>query len=348
MGRKRTADIKPVQKAEAKFETQMKKYEKYQFKNLQDMPKLNLSKYDIDVSKYDLDLSKYGPLDASKYDLDLSKYRQENLLEDMPGMDAYTQAAEFAGEQFQQSQANIMQAYRGAAGASGAAALAQQASGQAAQFARGQQVSLGERAAEARRLAVQEQARIQGQERQLMLQQDIGRRDLMLSEDQKQRELLFAQDTGRRDLQLQQDVTRRDLRLSEDRARRDFGYGKMTTILGVRGEQLGGARQMYASQAQADAQSSAGMWGAVGTIAGAAITASDRRLKKNIRKAGKSPKGLQLYSFEYKDPSDGKGRWQGVIASDLPASVRDKVVHKSADGYDMVNYSKIDVTLKKV
>ena len=97
MGSKRTANIKPVQKAEKKFETQMAKYEKYQFKNLQDMPKLDLSKYDIDVGKYDLDLSKYGPLDASKYDLDLEKYKQENLMEDMPGMEAYTAAADYAG-----------------------------------------------------------------------------------------------------------------------------------------------------------------------------------------------------------------------------------------------------------
>ena len=271
MGSKRTANIKPVRKAEKKFETQMAKYEKYQFKNLQDMPKLDLSKYDIDVGKYDLDLSKYGPLDASKYDLDLEKYKQENLMEDMPGMEAYTAAADYAGEQFQQSQANIMQAYSGAAGASGAAALAQQASGQAAQFARGQQVGLGEKAAEARKLSLQEQARIQGEERQLMLQQDVAKRDFTISEDQRQRELMYSQDVRGRDLQLQQDFTRRDLMLGEDRTRRDFGYGKMTTMLGVRGEQLSGARQVYSSQLGADSQRSAGMWGAVGSVAAAKI-----------------------------------------------------------------------------
>ena len=269
MGRKRSVSKKPVQKAESRFRKRMKQYEQYQFQPL-----------------------------------DLSKYKQENILEDMPGMEAYIESADYATEQFQQSQANIMQAYKGAAGASGVAGIAQAMSGQATEFARGQQMSLGQRAAEARRLALQEKSRLQGQERQLMLQQDV--------------------------------------------TRRDFDYGKMTTMLGVEGEQVAGARQMYASEQQAAAQQSAGQMQMVGSLAMAAATLSDRRLKKNIKKEGKSPKGLQLYSFEYKDPSDGKGRWQGVIADDLPTSVKNKAVHKSADGYDMVNYSKLDVTLKQV
>ena len=87
MGRSRTtAKLDPVTKAEERFEARMKKYEEYQ----------------------------YQPLD-------LDKFKQENLLEDMPGMDAYTQAADYASERFQQSQANIMQGVQGAAGASGAA-----------------------------------------------------------------------------------------------------------------------------------------------------------------------------------------------------------------------------------
>ena len=131
-----------------------------------------------------------------------------------------------------------MQAYKGAAGASGVAGMAQAMSGQAAEFARGQQMSLGQRAAEARRLSLQEKSRLQGQERQLMLQQDVGRKNLMLQ---------------------------------EDRTRRDFDYGKMTTMLGVEGEQVAGARQMYASQLSADAQRDAGMMSAGGQIGGAAL-----------------------------------------------------------------------------
>ena len=304
MGRKRRVSKAPVQAAQSRFRKRMQEYEKYQFQNLSEMPKVDLS----------------------KYDLDLDKYRQENLLEDMPGMEAHVESADWAAEKFRESQANIMQAYRGAAGASGAAGLAQAMSGQATKFAREQQMGLGQRVAEARRLALQEQARLNSQEMQLMLTQDVGRRDLMLKEDQ---------------------------------TRREFDYGKMTTLLGVEGEQVSGARQMYASELQAGAQKRAGTMGMIGSVIGAAgavvgglayagAFTSDRRLKKNIKKEGKSPKGLQLYSFEYKDPSDGKGRWQGVIADDLPTSVKNKVVTKSADGYDMVNYSKIDATLKQV
>ena len=283
--------------AEERFRRRMAAYESYQFQ----------------------------PLDMSQYALDLSKYQQENLLEDMPGMEAYTEAADYASERFQQSQANIMATYRGAAGASGIAGVAQAISGQATEFAREQQVGLGQRAAEARRLALQEQARLKGQERQLELMQDAGMRDL---------------------------------KMREQMTRRDFEYGKMTTLLGVEGEQLAGARQLYAAQLQAAAQRRAStlgffgaLAGAIGTYAGAAAAGaagSDRKLKKNIKKEGKSKSGLQIYSFEYKDPKDGKGRWKGVIADDLPKSVKNKAVHKSADGYDMVDYSKIDVTLKQV
>ena len=217
MGRKRTASKAPVQQAESQFRKRMKQYEQYQYQGLSEMPEWDLS----------------------KYDLDLEKYKQENILEDMPGMEAYKESADYAAEQFQQSQANIMQAYKGAAGSSGVAGIAQAMSGQATKFAREQQMGLGERAAEARRLSLQEQARLQGQERQLLLQQDVGRRDL---------------------------------RLAEDRTKRDFDYGKMTTMLGVEAEQLGGARQMYASQLQADAQRSSGISSMIGSVAGAVGT----------------------------------------------------------------------------
>ena len=189
MGRKRTVSKKPMQKAEGKFRKRMEQYEQYQFQPL-----------------------------------DLDKYKQENVMEDMPGMDAYTQAADYASERFQQSQANIMQAYKGAAGSSGVAGLAQAMSGQATEFARGQQMSLGQRAAEARRLSLQEKARLQGQERQLMLQQDV--------------------------------------------TRREFDYGKMTTLLGVEGEQVSGARQMYASENQAASQEYAAKMAMIGSVVG--------------------------------------------------------------------------------
>ena len=260
--------------AEQKFQERMKGYEEYQFQ----------------------------PLDMSQYDLDLEKYRQENVLEDLPGLEAYKESADYAAEQFRQSQANIMQAYRGAAGASGVAGVAQAMAGAGTEFARQQQVSLGEQAAESRRLAVQEKARLQAQERQLMLQQDVGRRDILMGEQKVERE---------------------------------FDYAKMTTLLGTEAQNLAGLRQLEAARMQANAS----MWGAI---------LSDRKLKKNIKKIGKSKSGLNIYSFEWKEKDMGEGKYQGVIADDLSKLVRKKVVYKSSDGYDMVDYAKLDVNFKQI
>ena len=188
MGSRKTADKKPVIEAEEKFEERLEKYEQYQYEPLQDMPELDLSKYGIDTSKYDIDTSKFG-IDASKYDLDLSKYKQENLLEDMPGMEAHIDAADYATERFREGQANIMGTLKGVAGSSGTAGLAQQLSRQQTDFGREQQVNLGEKAAEARRLGLQEAQRLQGQERQMMIAQDMSRRDINLAEDRGMRDL---------------------------------------------------------------------------------------------------------------------------------------------------------------
>jgi len=70
---------------------------------------------------------------------------------------------------------------------------------------------------------------------------------------------------------------------------------------------------------------------------------SDRKLKKNVKKIGKSPSGLNIYSFEFKDSKYGKGVFQGVMSDEVPK----KVVTKK-DGYDMVDYSKIDVEFKQI
>jgi len=359
MGSRKTADKKPVTEAEEKFEKRLEKYEQYQYEPLQDMPELDLSKYGmdtskygidtsqfgidtskygIDTSKYDIDTSKFG-IDASKYDLDLSKYKQENLLEDMPGMEAHIDAADYATEKFRQGQANIMETYRGVAGASGIAGLAQQLSKQQTEFGKEQQINLGERAAEARRLGIQEAQRLQGQERQMMIAQDMSRRDINLAEDRGMRDLNLQQTLGKRDLELQQQMTERNLRLSEDqgardlrlaeaqgmrdaayredswmrelglsedKTRRDWNYGKEATILGVRGEQLAGARSLYASQAQADAQRSAGIMGAVGAIGGGLVAAGQIKIT-----AACIPKGVHI------DTVDGSVAVENIKPGDI-------------------------------
>lgn len=70
---------------------------------------------------------------------------------------------------------------------------------------------------------------------------------------------------------------------------------------------------------------------------------SDRRLKKNISKIGESASGLNIYSFEYKNPLDGEGLFQGVMSDEVP---QEAVINN--EGYDMVNYGMLDVEFKQI
>ena len=71
---------------------------------------------------------------------------------------------------------------------------------------------------------------------------------------------------------------------------------------------------------------------------------SDRRLKKNIIKIDESDSGLNIYSFEYLDTKFGEGVYQGVMSDEVPV----ESVLKGEDGYDRVDYSKLDVEFKKL
>jgi hypothetical protein len=70
---------------------------------------------------------------------------------------------------------------------------------------------------------------------------------------------------------------------------------------------------------------------------------SDRRLKKNINKIGQSASGLNIYSFEYKNPLDGEGLFQGVMSDEVP---QEAVINNGE--YDMVNYGMLDVEFKQI
>jgi len=71
---------------------------------------------------------------------------------------------------------------------------------------------------------------------------------------------------------------------------------------------------------------------------------SDRRLKKNIKLLGYSPSGLNIYAFEYINKKFGKGVYQGVMSDEIPSNA----VVKHQDGFDRVDYSKIDVEFKQI
>jgi hypothetical protein len=79
-------------------------------------------------------------------------------------------------------------------------------------------------------------------------------------------------------------------------------------------------------------------------VLGGGTGPSDRRLKQNITQVGKSASGLNIYTFEYIDKSFGEGLWQGVMSDEIP----EIAVIKGNDGYDRVDYSKLDVTFKKI
>ena len=85
------------------------------------------------------------------------------------------------------------------------------------------------------------------------------------------------------------------------------------------------------------------MYGDVDVIEG--DVASDRRLKDNITIVDKSPSGINIYTFNYKNPYKyGYGLYRGVMSDDVPS---DAVV-SGDNGYDLVDYSKLDVNFERI
>ena len=75
-----------------------------------------------------------------------------------------------------------------------------------------------------------------------------------------------------------------------------------------------------------------GIGGALGKIF------SDVKLKENVQHVGKSPSGVNVYEFDYKDKSYGSGRYRGVMAHEVPWAAE-----RANNGYLRVDYSKVDV-----
>ena len=122
------------------------------------------------------------------------------------------------------------------------------------------------------------------------------------------------------------------------------GWGQVGT-LGV--QKYNADVNAYNAQQQASAAGSAGLGSGIGALAGAGLKAyasnpaafSDIRMKENIKVEGKTPAGVNIYSFEYKPEfkkAAGYGRYIGVMAHEVPEAA---VKHES--GYMMVDYSKV-------
>jgi len=115
---------------------------------------------------YQKQLDVYKGLDTSNPYANM-KNRYSGMENKFAGMDnpmtdlqVNTQQAEFMGDQFQQSQANIMANMQGAAGGSGVASMAQAMANASAKFARQSAASIGQQEAKNNMLAQQNQAKI--------------------------------------------------------------------------------------------------------------------------------------------------------------------------------------------
>lgn len=95
---------------------------------------------------------------------------------------------------------------------------------------------------------------------------------------------------------------------------------------------------------QAKAQSKAQTYSTVASLGSAAIMGimmgSDRRIKHDIKQVDVSPNGTNIYEFKY---VGAEGTYRGVMADEVPWAVEE-----GPSGYQMVDYSKVDVDFVRV
>lgn len=96
----------------------------------------------------------------------------------------------------------------------------------------------------------------------------------------------------------------------------------------------------YALEAQNAANANAGLFGIGSAFMGAIpLLASDKRLKEDVKRVGKTDKGLPIYSYKYKD--DPKGLFHlGAMAQEAKKT-QPKAVGKMPGGMLGIDYSKI-------
>jgi len=92
------------------------------------------------------------------------------------------------------------------------------------------------------------------------------------------------------------------------------------------------AVQRYGIAANQAASNMSGLYGLAGQLGSAAIFASDRRLKSDIKRIGTHPLGIGVYEY------DIFGERQTGVMADEVEKVKPEAVLTHADGYKMVNY----------
>ena len=116
-------------------------------------------------------------------------------------------------------------------------------------------------------------------------------------------------------------------------------------------ERLEGRTDVMSAQQSAEAARQQ-IYGGIDAGIGLATSAlSDKKDKKNIKKVGKTNKGVPVSEFEYKDDKDapkGPGKYKGVIAQDLLGTKHEGAIKKIGKNTLGVNYGKLDVKLGKI
>lgn len=111
-----------------------------------------------------------------------------------------------------------------------------------------------------------------------------------------------------------------------------------TNVLGAYQNQYQGQLNAYNAQVGGQNSQMSGIGSILGSLGSAAIAASDRRLKKDIKLIGKTKKHkLPLYEFSYIWEDQKR---TGVMSDDVRKVLPDAVIVNS-DGYDMVNYAMV-------
>jgi len=264
----------------------------------------------------------------------------ENTMEDLT---VNQQQAQFEKQAGQQSQANIMQQMGGAAGGSGIAGLAQAMANQGQQSAQRASASIGQQESANQMASAQQAGQIQQMKARGATEAELARATGAQGADAASMQAQMGIASGAQaaqQLSSQAELARAGGMQQADIA---MGQGAMEAQK-FQLQGLADSRNLQLQQAQGELSFLSGQQGAYEANKDADTAGkSDRRLKKNITKIGESSRGFNIYSFEYKNPTDGEGLFQGVLSDEIPQEAVTRL-----DGYDTVNYSMLDVEFKQL
>ena len=301
-----------------------------------------LQKYEARQADYE-QMEFFNPYDnMQNYYADLKNAYEgmENRFEDLQ---VSTAAADFQMEQSAQQRSDILQALTGAAGTSGIAGLAQTLANQGVMATRQASVDIAQQQTQNALRAAQAGQQIDQMQRQTDMQIQQAVAQGAASADMAER--------GGAAMLQGAEISRKSTLLGMSAG--DYGganagvqaaFGNQMAAIGM-GAQMHAARMGMFGQIIGGVASGAGaaLGGPLGSSISSAI-GSDRRLKKNIEYKFNSPSGIPVYNFEYIDAKHGSGVHQGVMSDEVP---REAVIMHPG-GYEMVNYSMLDVDFKKL